>query len=192
MTAPAATRAAGVSPGAIETGAAVGAAGLALTSTGSIVVAAVLLGLATRSRWSTASILLATATVGVRFSTVTFDDLAGIQSVLGNAGVVGPATAAASAWCAATAIVLSIRVDAERVNLQRCVVALAGGALAAAIAVGAGPGGALVDRVAATTLATVAAFALMTSDTRPRVAAVRRVLAVAVSIAAVVLAGWPS
>ncbi|WP_436794031.1 hypothetical protein [Actinospongicola halichondriae] len=192
MTAPAASRAAGVSAGAIETGAAAGAAGLALTSTGSMVVAAVLLGIATRSRWSAATLLLATAAVGIRFSTVTFDDLAGIQSVLGSAGIVGPAAAAASAWCAAAAVIVATRVDLERSNLQRCVVSLAGGAMAAAIAVGAGPGGALADRVAATALASVAAFALLTTDDRPRLAAVRRIVAVVVGIAAVVLAGWPS
>ncbi|MDE0804215.1 MAG: hypothetical protein OSA99_12940 [Acidimicrobiales bacterium] len=200
MTAPAASPAAddaphavlGLTPGALETGAAVGAAGLALTSTGSMVVAVVFLAVAARSRWTLTALLLAVAAVAARFTTVGFDDLAGIQSVLGPAGTFGPVTAAASAWLAATAAVLAVRAPADATNLQRVMVAIAGGALAAAIAVGPGPGGDLAPRIAATVVATVLAFVLTTADDRPAVARVRASLAVAAGVAAVVLAAWPA
>lgn len=192
MTAPAATTAAGVPAGVLETGAAAGAAVLALTSTGSMVVAAVLLAVAAASRWTLAATLLATAAVAVRFSTVTFDDVAGIQSVLGSAGTVGPTTAAASAWLASGAVVFSLRTRVDSSGLHRCVVALAGGATAAAIAVGAGPGGDLVHRVAATTLATVVGFVVMRSDASRRVDRARVGMSVIAGLAALVLAGWPA
>ena len=182
----------GLPSGAIETGAAVGAAGVALTSTGSMVVAAVFLAVAARSRWTLVALLLAVAAVGVRFTTVGFDDLAGIQSVLGPAGTIGPTTGAASAWAAATAALLAVRAAPGRTNLHRGLVALAGGALAAAIAVGPGPGGDLVPRIAGTVAATVLAFALTTTDARPKVARTRTVVSVVAGVAAVVLAAWPT
>ncbi len=178
--------------GVLESGAAAGAAVLALTSTGSMVVGAVLLAIAAASRWTLAAALLATASVAVRFSTVTFDDIAGIQSVLGSAGTIGPTTAAASAWVAASAVVLSLRTRDDRTGLHRCVVALAGGAMAAAIAVGAGPGGDIVHRVAVTTVAALLAFVLMRTDGSPRLARARAVVAVVSGVAAVVLAAWPT
>lgn len=193
MTAPAATRAAGVPAGAIETGAAVGAAGLALTSTGSMVIAAVLLGVAARSRWTVAASLLAVTAVGVRFSTVTFDDIAGIQSVLGSAGTIGPATAAASAWTAAAAVLLSVRTPAGSRTLLRGALALASGATASAVALGPGPGGDILVRVSATAGAAVLAHLLMAlADHRERPSALKTALGVAAGVAAVVLAAWPA
>lgn len=190
--APSAIRTSAIRTGAIETGAAAGAAGLALTSTGSMVVAVVFLAVAARSRWTLTALLLTVAAVGVRFTTVGFDDIAGIQSVLGPAGTVGPVTAAASAWFAAAATVLAVRAPLGTTNLHRVMVALAGGALAASVAVGPGPGGDLVPRIAATIVATVLAFALTTTDDRPAIARARAVLAIVAGVVAVVLAAWPS
>lgn len=192
MTAPAATSAAGVPAGTIEAAAAVAAGGLALTSTGSMVVAAVLLGVAARSRWTGVATLLAVAAVGVRFSTVTFDDLAGLQSVLGSAGTIGSTTAAASAWVAAGAVIVGARTPSGATGLHRLALALAAGGLAAAIAVGPGPGGELALRVGATVLAAVLAFGSTTIVTGGRADTVRNTLAVVAGVAAIVLAGWPT
>ena len=192
MTAPAATSAAGVPAGTIETAAAVAAAGLALTSTGSMVVAAVLVGVAARSRWTGVATLLAVAAVGVRFSTVTFDDLAGLQSVLGSAGTIGTTTAAASAWAAAGAVIVGVRTPSGATGLHRIVLALAAGGLAAVIAVGPGPGGELALRVGATVLATVLVFVSTTVVTGDRAATMRTTVAVVAGVAAIVLAGWPA
>lgn len=192
MTAPAATSAAGVPAGTIETAAAVGAAGLALTSTGSMVVAAVLLGVAARSRWTGVASLLAVAAVGVRFSTVTFDDLAGLQSVLGSAGTIGATTAAASAWVAAGAVIVGVRTPTGATGLHCILLALAAGGLATAIAVGPGPGGELALRVGATVLATVFVFVSTTVVRGGRAGTARTIVSVVAGVAAIVLAGWPS
>ena len=192
MTAPAATTAAGVPAGTIETAAAVAAAGLALTSTGSMVVAAVLLGVSSRNRWTGVATLLAVAAVGVRFSTVTFDDLAGLQSVLGSAGTIGSTTAAASAWVAAGAVLLSVRTPTGATGLHRILLAGATGGLAAyAIA----QGGLVVvgsSRHQMFLALAVLAFALATLVAGQRAVTARTTLAVLAGTAAVVLAGWPS
>lgn len=171
-------------------GAAAGAAGLAISSTGSIVVAAVLFGVATRNRWSMMAALFAVASVAVRFSTVGLDDLAGIQSVLGAAGVVGPPAAAAGAWCAAVALVLAAGSRDRAPLVERGLVALAAGAIAATVVAGPGPGDEIAVRVATTSVATV--LALLVADGRARHARRLDALAVVMGVAAVVLAGWPS
>jgi len=79
---------------------------LAVASSGSAAVAALLLGAATRSRRGAAAGVLAVLATSIRFRTASLDDLAGIQSVLGLAVEVGPATAAAAAWLAALAVLL--------------------------------------------------------------------------------------
>ena len=174
--------------------AAVGAAAIAVSSTGSMVVAAVLLGIAVGDHRSGAALVGAVAAVSVRFSTASFDDVAGIQSVLGPAGVVGPATGAASAWLAAAAVVLAVgrpRRTARSERAGRLASAFAAGALAAAIVAGPGPGGALGVRVAATVLATIATFAFQEAERWRIVRLVGPWPAVAVAAAAVVLAAWP-
>lgn len=150
--------AAGLSTAGLAAPAAAVAAGvLALTSTGSVVVAAVLVGVACRSVWTGAASVLATASVAVRFSTTSFDDLAGLQSVLGPAGTVGPPLAAASAWVAATAIVVAVgplgssagpaRLRPLSVSaLPALLPVVPAGALAAALVAGPGPGGSLLAR----------------------------------------------
>lgn len=193
--------------------AAAAAAGLAISSSGSMVVAAALLGVAALDRRSVAAAVLAAGAVGVRFATTDLGDLAGIQSVLGSAGEIGPPAAAASAWTAAAALVLAsvprpsgppAATDeptpqpsdgptlAVPVGIHRALVALAGGALAAAVAVGPGPGGELVLRVAATAAATALALVAGAATGRPAFATARGWLAVLAAVVAVALAGWPT
>ena len=172
--------------------AALAAAVLALTSTGSTVVGAALLGVAVGDRRRAAAALLAVAACALRFSTTSFDDLAGIQSVLGSAYEVGPAPAAASAWAAGAALVLA----AAPVGTGRVLggaAALAGGAFAAAVVAGQGPGGDLWVRVVATAAATAIAGGVVALDRAgpPRARTATPWLAVAAGITAVVLAAWP-
>ena len=174
--------------------AAAAAAVLALTSTGSMVVAAVLLAVTMADPRRALALVLAVASVAVRFAAVTFDDLAGIQSVLGAAGVVGPPTGAASAWLAAVAVLLAQRRrdgGGLRPTLTDGLVLVAGGALAATIVAGPGPSD-LVLRVLATLGATAVAVAVTTLDRWRRMASVRPLLAVVVATGAVVAAAWPS
>ena len=174
--------------------AAVAAGVLAWSSTGSMVVAAVLLGAAVGDRRAAAAPLLAVAATAVRFATAGFDDLAGIQSVLGNAVVVGPATAAASAWCAAAAVVLVVGRHPQRARVALdTATALAAGGFAAALAAGQGPGGELWQRLAAGLGAVALAGLLLRTEGRAgaRLTDARRWLAVGLGAAAVVLAAWP-
>lgn len=166
------------------------AATLALSSTGAMVVAAVLLGVSTGSRWSTFAAVLAVTAVSIRFSTAVFDDVAGIQSVLGIAGNVGPPVAAGSAWLAAAAVVLAVRAGPAS-GVLRHAPAVAAGALAAAIVAGPGPGGALAVRVVATIMAIGMGVALARTDDRPQLRRLRSVGAVVAGLTAVVLASWP-
>lgn len=179
---------------ALRVGAVAGAATLAGTSTGSTVVAAALLAAAIAERRSALAVGLATAAVAIRFATTDFEHLAGLQTVLGSAVKIGPATGAASAWLAAAALLLAVgRVggDATRLGLERHVPALASGLFAAAVAVGAGPGGEIWLRVAASVAAVAVAW-LLTARRLDGLTDRRRRLAVLVGLAAVVCAGWPS
>lgn len=189
---------------AVSVTGALAAAVLAGTSTGSMVLAALLVGVAARDRRSAGAALLAVAATAIRFRTTTFDDLAGIQSVLGPAGTVGPATAAASAWAASAAVVLSARAP-FRVGgnpeggrpalvlgwLPHLAPALACGLLAAAIVAGTGPSD-LDVRVSASLAAVLVAVLVTVARARPPVERVAPWVALATGVAAVVLAGWPS
>lgn len=195
MTAPALVRRGGVDalPPArtLAVAPALAAAGLAVSSTGSLVVAAVLVGLGARDRWAALAAVLAVAATSVRFGTTGFGDLAGIQSVLGPAGIVGPPVAAASAWCAAAAVLLTttaVRTGTGRLRLLPH--ALASGALAAALVAGPGPGRGLAVRIGATVAAVLVAWALAVVG--PRLRPHGTALAVVVALTSVVLAGWPS
>ncbi len=179
-------------------GAAAGTAVLALTSTGSVVVAAVLFGVANRSRWSGLAALLATAAVAVRFASVGFDDLAGAQSVLGAAGAVGPSLAAASSWLAAVAVLLAVRgavpgaTESPGSAVARTwLIAIAGGALAATIVAGPGADD-LWLRIASTVIASGVAVGVVAGDRQRRVRRVRPALAVVAGVVAVALASWPT
>lgn len=189
---------------AIAVAAALAAAVLAGTSTGSMVLAALLLGLAARDRRAAGAALLAVVATAIRFRTASFDDLAGIQGVLGPAGTVGPATAAASAWAAAGAVLLAVgapprtaprpaggRIAGVVARLPLLAPALASGLLAAAIVAGPGPSD-LALRVGASVVAVVLAGVVAAARTRPAVERTVPWLAVAVGVAAVALAGWPS
>lgn len=193
--------------------AAAAGAGLAVSATGSMLVAAVLLGIATRDRWSGFAAVAAVVAVAVRFGTTDFGDVAGIQSVLGPAGIVGPTTAAASAWVGAAAVVFAsaptlpparprspVAADAEHdllepavpTTVMRLLVALAGGSLAAAVVAGPGPGGGLAVRIGATVAATVLCGVVGRIARASRLGTIRTVLAVVAGLAAVALAGWPA
>lgn len=185
---------------AVATAAALAVVALAATSTGSMVLAALLVGVATRDRRSAAAALLAVVATAVRFRTATFDDLAGIQSVLGPAGTVGPATAAASAWLSAAALILAARpMDGHSARASTSLVdrvrhagpALACGLFAAAIVAGPGPSD-LGVRVLASVVAVVLAFGVTVADTRGAFGRARPWAALTAGLAAVVLAGWPS
>ena len=180
------------------------AAVLAGSSTGSMVLAALLVGLAAADRRAAGAALLAVAATAIRFRTATFDDLAGIQSVLGPAGTVGPATAAASAWAAAAAVVLSARPAVASVRrpgsgrsaaiLERLPVvpaALACGVLAAALVAGPGPDD-LGVRIGASAAGVVLALAVGLAGRRPAVGRLVPWAALLSGVAAVVLAGWPT
>ncbi|HSP03994.1 MAG TPA: hypothetical protein VLR27_10855 [Acidimicrobiales bacterium] len=185
---------------AVATAATLAAAALAVTSTGSMVLAALLVGVAARDRRSAGAALLAVVATAIRFRTATFDDLAGIQSVLGPAGTVGPATAAASAWLAAAAVILAARplvrpsLQAATGRLDRlrdATPALACGLFAAALVVGPGPSD-LGVRVLASVVGVALAAGVTFTDARTAFGRARPWAALVAGVAAAVLAGWPS
>lgn len=174
---------------AVAWGAAVGAAGVAVSATGSLVVAAVLLAVATRNIWSGGAVLLAVAAVGVHQSTVDFSALAGEQSVVGPAGWTGSGLAVASTWASGLAVVLAgAAAHATTDRRLQVAVALGSGALAAAIVAGPGPGGAIWVRVLAVSAATIATLAVARVVHRAGRVLTAGALAVLAGAAAVVLA----
>jgi hypothetical protein len=177
---------------------------LAGSSTGSLVLAALLIGVAATDRRAAGAALLAVAATAIRFRTASFDDLAGIQSVLGPAGTVGPTTAAASAWAAAAAVVLSARTPVALTpapgagraaailrRLPALAPALACGLLAAALVAGPGPSD-LRLRIGASVVAVVVALGVAVASSRPRSERLVPWVALLAGVVAVVLAGWPS
>lgn len=188
--------------------AAVAAAGLTVSATGSMLVAAVLVGVAASDRWSGLAAILATAAVAVRFGTTDLGDLAGIQSVLGPAGLVGPPTGAASAWAAAGAVLMAVAPPSPRADsgttigprLTSALLALAGGSFAAALVAGPGPGGGPDNwpgggiglRIAATVVAVGLSLVVGRARRPSRLGTIRVSVAVLAGVFAVVLAGWPS
>lgn len=85
----------------------VAAGAVVLTSTGDVVLLAVLLGLVARDLVAGATALLVAASVVARWGTTSLAALAGGQAVLGAAITVGPTEAAASGALAAVALVLA-------------------------------------------------------------------------------------
>lgn len=83
-----------------------GAAAMVVSSSGEVVLLAVLLGLAAADAFAGAVALLALGAVALRWGTTSLDAIAGAQTVLGPGAAVGPIAAAASAACAAAALVL--------------------------------------------------------------------------------------
>ncbi|MDP3446205.1 MAG: hypothetical protein Q8T08_25370, partial [Ignavibacteria bacterium] len=130
--------------------------------------------------------------------------LAGILSVLGLAGTDGPTTAAASAWAAAAAVVLSARAPATLTpaprggrsaailqHLPAVAPALGCGLLAAALVAGPGPSD-LRLRIGASLVAVVVALGVAVASSRPRSGRIVPRAALLAGVVAVVLAGWPS
>jgi hypothetical protein len=124
------------------------------------VLLAALLGVAASSSSSGVACGLGAAAAVVRFGSPDLGALAGDQSVLGAAGLVGPQLAAASSWCAASAVVLAAR--------GPVLVAVPFGATAAALV--AGPSDLLVRAPATVAGVAVAAVALWIARQRVGVA----------------------
>ena len=142
---------------------------VAAGSTGDTLLLGVLLGVAAGRVAAGVAAVLALASVLVRWGSPSLEALAGAQAVLGPAGTVGSTAAAASAWCAAAALVLA----APRVQAAwwwRVAVVAPFGISAAAVVLGAGPGGLLWLRLAASVGAALLAL-VVTLLPRPPVAA---------------------
>src|SRR5437763_8674766 len=92
---------------ALQWGAAAGAAVMALTSTGDVLLLGVLLGAAAGEVMAGAAGVLAAVVVLARFGSSSLTALAGAQQVVGPAGVTGPAGLAAATWCAGLALALA-------------------------------------------------------------------------------------
>ena len=164
---------------------------LAASSRGDAVVLVVALALAAGSVLATVALIGALAGVVLRWGSSSLGAVAGAQAVLGPAGWTGGAAAVASAWAAAVAIVLASPADAVP-GLPSWVAPTATaapfGLVAALVAVGPGPGGALALRVVASVVATAAVVALGRTR-RPQLTAARARVAVGLGAAALVLGG---
>jgi hypothetical protein len=142
----------------VRTGAAVAALLLALLSRGDAVVLALLLVVAA---WRLAALAVVPALVASawRWGSTSLDALAGAQAVLGPAGTVGPARAAAASWIAAAAVVLASPASPPvgdvraRPDLVTLLVAGALGAAAADVVAGPSLQGAWWVRAVATVVA---------------------------------------
>jgi hypothetical protein len=205
---------AGVPLAPVRTVAAVAAAALALSSTGDPLVAAVVLGVAAGRVLAGVAVALAAVAVTARWGSPDLAVVASGQSVLGPAGLLEPARAAASAWLAAAAVVVAwpgrlpplvplpwggaARRPAWSDPMAADLVgALAVGALAAAVVWGPDAQGAVLERVVATAAGAAAAFGLAVLRRSERVDQVAEVLAVVLGTAALALAladravAWP-
>ena len=87
--------------------AAAGAALMALTSTGDVLLLGAVLGFAAGELTVAAAGVLAGFVVVGRFGSSSLTALAGAQHVIGPAGVTGSTLLAAAAWCAASAVALA-------------------------------------------------------------------------------------
>lgn len=160
----------------VSSGAVAGAVALALSSSGEVVLLAVLLGIAAGEVLAGAVAVLATGSVAIRWGTTSLDAIAGAQSVLGPGVAVGPAAAAASTWCAAAALVL-----AGARGWRAVAFGLTGGLVVA------GPAAGSADLVAMRAAAAVAGVGLAVVAGR-RAPPVARLAALALAAGAVVLA----
>ena len=159
-------------------GAAAAAAAVSVTSTGDVVLLAVLLGLASGDLVAAVAVVSAGLSFAIRWGSTSLDAIAGAQAVLGPGGTVGPGLAAASAWCAAAALVLA----APR-GWRAPAFGLAAGLSVAGPA--AADGGQLALRVAAGVLA--GALAVAAGRWLPPVAARPAALVLALTAAVLVL-----
>ena len=129
----------GLSP--LRAGLAVAAALMAATSVGDVLLVAVALAVVAADVVVGAGVLLAAASVVIRWGSSSLGALAGNQAVLGGAGWSGSIAAAASAGCAAGAVLVA--------TPPGVLPALAFGLGAATVVAGPGIGGAVGVRVAA-------------------------------------------
>jgi hypothetical protein len=93
----------------LQLGAAAGAAALALSSTGDVLLLGALLGVAAADLAIGAAGVLVGLTVLGRFGTTSLSALAGAQHVVGPAGTTGPVLLAAASWCGAIALAVASR-----------------------------------------------------------------------------------
>src|SRR3954454_16793517 len=91
----------------LQLGAAAGAAVMAFSSTGDVLLLGALLGVATCDVEAGAASVLAGLVVLGRFGTTSLAALAGAQHVVGPAGAPGPVLLAAASWLAALALSFS-------------------------------------------------------------------------------------
>lgn len=137
-----------------------------MSSSGEVVWLGILLAVAAvgsghpRRRWlGAAGALLGATSAALRWGDGSMEAIAGAQSVLGAAVTVGPGVAATAAGLGALAVVAGVSVP-QRAPSSQVLVGLAGGAAAAAVAWGPGPGDRLWQRVAATVLTVLVVLAL--------------------------------
>ena len=79
---------------------------MTLSASGELVLLAVLVTVVGAGMTSGVVVALSGAAVVARWGTTSLDAVVGAQAVLGPGALVGPPAAAASAWCAAAALVL--------------------------------------------------------------------------------------
>ena len=184
--------------GVVRAAATAAALVLAVLSRGDALVLALLLVLAAW-RLTAIAVLPALVAVSWRWGSTSLEAWAGAQAVLGPAGVVGPARAAAACWLAATAVVLAAptevggmgarwrRIDAP--NLRRWGIALTTGSVSAAVVAGPALGGAVWARVLVTAAGTLLAAGVgWARARRPFVRRVGDVLGVVTGLGALILA----
>jgi hypothetical protein len=155
---------------------------MALSSTGDVLLLAVLLGVAAADvAVGTAAVLGALAVLG-RFGTTSLAALAGAQHVVGPAGTTGPVALAGAMWCAALAVVLGSRGE--------LLVSVAFGLSAANVVAGPSVHGAdaLAIRMASSLLAVTVAW-YVGGWVPPRLARASALLAGALAILLVLLGG---
>jgi hypothetical protein len=163
----------------LRLGASVAVVAMAGLATGDVVLAAVMLGVAVGDAVVGAAAVLAGAAVVVRWGSSSLDAIGGNQAVLGLAGSVGPAVAAASTWVAAIAVVLSGRREWPGIA--------AAAVLAALLVAGPTDAGGWWIRIVATAVAGAVAFAADRAVPR-RVASATAVAAAVVALVLAVLA----
>jgi hypothetical protein len=123
---------------------------MAATSVGDVLLLGVALAVVAADVVAGAGVVLAAASVLVRWGSSSLGALAGNQSVLGGAGWSGSISAAASAWCAAGALLAAT---------PSGLLPAAGFGLAAAnVVAGPGIGGAVAVRIAASVTGVGAAW----------------------------------
>jgi hypothetical protein len=164
-------------PSPVAIAATVAIVAMSLAATGDVLLAAVLLGVAAgRVEAGVVAVLAAGATI-VRWGSPSLTAIGADQAVLGAAGVVGPAPAAAAAWCAAIAVVVG--------SGGRPFVPLAAGTLGALLVAGPTDAAGSWVRVAATVAAVAVAWTVGRVVPRRPATAVALVAAAAAFVLAV-------